>query len=211
MKKFICSFISAILFMGLTGLSTGCTIETVEKEPTFTISTKTKDGRDSTIFEKSNVRINLGKIGSTDNDSINTRESEIINSVFSQVFGGISKFFLYPLIGFIFFIGIIFITLIVFLALRYTNKRSQYRLYTEAIKSGQNIPENLYLPKEEFNLESKGIKNIALGIGMGICFWIMLGYQIACIGFIPFCVGIGQILIHRSQNRKTSESKKAEE
>lgn len=209
MKKMIYSLVSVILLIGIVSTSTGCTIETKKEKPTFTITTKTKDGKDSIISQKSDLHINLGDIGSVDNN--NSSGNELIGSLFSQVFGGFSKIFLYPLIGFIVFIGIIFITLIVFLVMRYMNKRAQYKLYEEAIKSGQNIPENFYLPKEYANLESKGIKNIALGIGLGICFWVMVGYEIACIGIVFICVGIGQIFIHRSQKGAISGNKKADE
>lgn len=210
MKKFICSFISVILLMGIICTSSGCEVKTEEK-PTFTISTKTKDGKDSTIYQNSNLSFNLGNTGSTDDNNGDFPEKELIQGLYSQIFGTFGKIFLYPLIGFIFFIGIIFVTLIVFFVMRYTNKRAQYKLYTEAIKSGQSIPENLYLLREDANIETKGIKNIALGVGLLICFWIMLGYQIACIGLIPICVGIGQILIHHSQKGKTFENKKSEE
>lgn len=43
---------------------------------------------------------------------------------------------------------------------------------------------------------TKGITHIFLGIGLGVFLWVMTGVKgLAAIGFLIFCMGIGQVLI----------------
>ena len=43
---------------------------------------------------------------------------------------------------------------------------------------------------------TKGIKNIFLGIGLGVFLWVLTEEEgLAAIGFLIFCMGLGQVLI----------------
>lgn len=77
------------------------------------------------------------------------------------------------------------------------NKRAQYRLAEKALENGKDIPEGLFTKtKEETNLRAKGIKNIFLGIGLGIFLWAITGeFGLGCIGFMIMFIGLGQWII----------------
>lgn len=81
---------------------------------------------------------------------------------------------------------------------RYKNKQAKYKLAAEALAAGQTIPKELFNEPEEQNrnILHKGIKNIFLGIGLGVFIWIWTEEEgLAAIGFLIFCMGLGQILI----------------
>lgn len=91
----------------------------------------------------------------------------------------------------------IFIVAIV-LWFRYKNKQAKYKLAAEALAAGQSIPKGLFTEAENQNnkILSKGIKNIFLGIGLGVFFWIATMHSgLASIGFLISCLGVGQVLI----------------
>lgn len=80
---------------------------------------------------------------------------------------------------------------------RYKKKQARYRLAAEALAQGKDIPKGLF-PNENTpeNVLTKGIKNIFLGIGLGVFLNILTGEEsIAAIGFLIFCVGLGQVVI----------------
>lgn len=101
----------------------------------------------------------------------------------------------------------LFIVAIV-LIFRYKNKQAKYRLAAEALAKGQDIPKELFNEPEDQNhkILSKGIKNIFLGIGLGVFLWILTDETgLAAIGFLIFCMGLGQIIIAyttRPQNKR---------
>lgn len=81
---------------------------------------------------------------------------------------------------------------------RYKNKQAKYKLAAEALAAGRTIPTELFNePEERENaILAKGIKNIFLGIGLGVLLWVMTEEEgLAAIGFLIFCMGIGQVLI----------------
>lgn len=101
----------------------------------------------------------------------------------------------------------LFIVAIV-LIFRYKNKQAKYRLAAEALAKGQDIPKELFNEPEDQNHKvlSKGIKNIFLGIGLGVFLWVLTDEAgLAAIGFLIFCMGLGQVIIAyttRPQNKK---------
>lgn len=103
--------------------------------------------------------------------------------------------------------------LIIFLHLWYKNKnkQAQYRLAEKALESGKDIPEGLFKDaKGMTDLNAKGIKNTFLGIGLGIFLWALTGeFGLGCIGFMIMFMGIGQIIIGRTQ--KPLENNKPEQ
>lgn len=81
---------------------------------------------------------------------------------------------------------------------RYKNKQAKYKLAAEALAAGQSIPKELFNDTGNPNNDvlSKGIKNIFLGIGLGVFMWVLTGEKgLAAIGFLIFCLGLGQVLI----------------
>lgn len=80
---------------------------------------------------------------------------------------------------------------------RYKNKQARYRLAAEALAQGKDVPKGLF-PNENTseNVLTKGIKNIFLGIGLGVFLNILTEEEsIAAIGFLIFCIGLGQVVI----------------
>lgn len=94
--------------------------------------------------------------------------------------------------------GLPFFIVAIVLWFRYKNKQAKYKLAAEALAAGQTIPKELFNDSYNQNhaVMSKGIKNIFLGIGLGVFFWVLTGVEgLAAIGFLIFCMGLGQILI----------------
>lgn len=91
---------------------------------------------------------------------------------------------------------------------RYKNKQAKYKLAAEALAAGQTIPKELFNESEEQSRSvlSKGIKNIFLGIGLGVFFWILTRKEgLAAIGFLIFCMGLGQVLIAYTTRPRTKK------
>ena len=80
----------------------------------------------------------------------------------------------------------------------YKNKQAKYRLASEALAAGKEIPRDLFKNNDNDdnnNTLKKGIKNIFLGIGIGVFLWILTEEGgIAAIGFLIFCIGLGQVV-----------------
>lgn len=94
--------------------------------------------------------------------------------------------------------GLPFFIVGIVLWFRYKNKQAKYKLAAEALAAGQTIPTELFHDKEDQRqvVLSRGIQNIFLGIGLGVFFWILTGKAgLAAIGFLVFCMGLGQVLI----------------
>ena len=89
------------------------------------------------------------------------------------------------------------------LLFKYLNRRAKYRLASQAIAAGKEIPKDLFNSNQSelgYNNRtlSKGIKNICLGIGLGVFLWFLTHeMEIAAIGFLIFCMGVGQVIIAR--------------
>ena len=93
----------------------------------------------------------------------------------------------------------------------YKNKQAKYKLASEALAAGKEIPENLFKanPKKENNdTLTKGIKNVFLGIGLGVFLWVLTSEEgIAAIGFLIFCIGLGQVVTaYATRPKETSTS-----
>ena len=96
----------------------------------------------------------------------------------------------------VFGLPIFIVTLVLYFG--YKNKQAKYRLASEALAAGKEIPENLFKGnhrKENDNTLRKGIKNVFLGIGLGVFLWVLTSEEgIAAIGFLIFCIGLGQVV-----------------
>ncbi|MDE6179834.1 MAG: hypothetical protein K2G02_01635, partial [Phocaeicola sp.] len=94
--------------------------------------------------------------------------------------------------------GLPFFIVTIILWFRYKNKQAKYKLAAEALAAGKNIPTELFNETEDPKnaIMAKGIKNIFLGIGLAVFFWVATYEEgLAAIGFLILCMGLGQILI----------------
>lgn len=91
---------------------------------------------------------------------------------------------------------------------RYKNKQAKYRLAAEALAAGQSIPKELFKETDRHHeILSKGIRNIFLGIGLGVFFWVISEEAgLAAIGFLVFCMGAGQVLIAYTTRPKKEDN-----
>ena len=80
----------------------------------------------------------------------------------------------------------------------YKNKQAKYKLASEALTAGKEIPQELFrgnVKKDNDDTLRKGIKNVFLGIGIGVFLWVLTSEEgIAAIGFLIFCIGLGQVV-----------------
>lgn len=106
------------------------------------------------------------------------------------------------------------------LLFKYLNRRAKYRLASEAIAVGEALPKGLF-DSDQSELDNnsrtltKGIKNICLGIGLGVFLWFLTYEEgITSIGFLIFCMGVGQVIIAyvtRPSNRQENNLPKEQE
>ena len=87
----------------------------------------------------------------------------------------------------------------------YKNRKQKMRLAEEAMKHGQPIPDQLFneqkaLPATSDDLRAKGIRQTCLGVGL----MIFLGNTAGTVGFgigaLVTAIGIGNLIIARSNN-----------
>ena len=92
------------------------------------------------------------------------------------------------------------------LILRYLIRRHNDRvmLAQKAMETGQPIPEELVPTDKQSDeyLRRRGIRNIWIGIGMGMMFGIWGADMLTGVGVLVLCYGIGQVMIARSSRKK---------
>lgn len=118
---------------------------------------------------------------------------------------------LIAIVAIIIICGLPFFIVAITLWFRYKNKQAKYKLAAEALAAGQTIPSELFKDNTDPTKEiiTKGIKNIFLGIGLGVFLWIATEEKgLAAIGFLIFCMGLGQVLIAyaTNPNKKTNHT-----
>ena len=113
-------------------------------------------------------------------------------------------------ISILFFLTIFGLPLLIIIIMqwfRYKNKQARYRLISEALAQGQDVSKELQQinePHQEILI--KGIKNIFLGIGLGVFLWILTDSEgLAAIGFLISCLGLGQVVISYVTRPKTDK------
>lgn len=92
--------------------------------------------------------------------------------------------------------------LILFIIFYYRNnqRKAKYKLAEQILASGQPLPENFFKNETGKDLRSKGISNIFLGLGLFIFLWALTeSFGMGSIGLLIMLTGIGQVIIHRSQ------------
>lgn len=108
-------------------------------------------------------------------------------------------FFLIPLI-------------IVIVIVRYLLRRHKdnVMLAEKAMAAGQNIPERLKPidKQDEEYIWRRGVKNAALGVGLIFLFLCLGAEELAGIGVLVMCMGIGKMVIGRNAMKKRKDSAK---
>lgn len=97
---------------------------------------------------------------------------------------------------FLFFITPVVLIILIFY-FRNKNRRQRYLLMQQALASGQQLPKEVFKDVAPLDYRTKGIKNMALGIGLFFFLWMLTSQlSIGCIGLLIFCIGAGQLAIH---------------
>ena len=126
-------------------------------------------------------------------------EEEEITKIFSNNHTKIDTGEIVAIIAIIMIFGMPVFVIGLVLYFRYKNRQARYRLASEALAQGKEIPQEFYgkeKPEQSQEVLVKGIKNIFLGIGLGVFLWVLTEEGgIAVIGFLIFCIGMGQVVI----------------
>ena len=116
-----------------------------------------------------------------------------------------------PLLGIVMVFGMPVVIMFFILWFNYKNKKAKYQVISEALASGKELPAEFYTEKNPSNghkeVLTKGIKNVFLGIGLGVFLWVLTEEGgIASIGFLIFCIGMGQIVIAYATRSKSTDN-----
>lgn len=89
----------------------------------------------------------------------------------------------------------------------YKNRKQRMRLAEMAIKNGQPIPQELVeTPKPvDDDLRAKGIRQVALGVGLTCFLGWFVGDVGAGIGILVLCIGLGNLIIARNAKKEREE------
>ena len=108
--------------------------------------------------------------------------------------------------SFLFFITPLAIILLIFY-FRNKNRKRRFLLMQQALASGQPLPKEVFKEVTLPDNRVKGIKNIALGLGLVIFLWLLTGEaSISCIGLLIMCIGIGQLAIYYTTPKKEGKN-----
>lgn len=165
---------------------------------------------DSTVNVKTEVKTVEQHIQSLDSvvQSISTNIAVLKNESHADTNNnfGLKDFgedVLLPIIAVIFTLGMPIIIILIVFIFKHKNRKEQYALAAKALEAGKDIPVEFFAKKnaeESGNLMAKGVKNAFLGLGLGIFLWALTSqFGLGCIGFMIMFIGIGQIVIHKTQ------------
>ncbi|MBQ1667612.1 MAG: hypothetical protein II063_06510 [Prevotella sp.] len=100
---------------------------------------------------------------------------------------------------------ILFPFIILALLLRFIIKRHNDRvtLVEKAMENGQPIPDEIMSidKQSEDYMWKRGIRNVAIGLGIMVMFWIWNADTLTGIGALIFCYGIGQMIISKTSKK----------
>ena len=104
---------------------------------------------------------------------------------------------------FLFFITPVVLIILIFY-FRNKNRKQRFLLMQQALAAGQPLPKEVFKEVTLPDNRTKGIKNMALGLGLMLFLWMLTDEaSIACIGLLIMCIGAGQLVIHyTTPNRK---------
>lgn len=116
-----------------------------------------------------------------------------------------------PILAITLGIGLPIFIIAIVLYFRYKNKQAKYKLASEALAAGKEIPKELFNENTSKSTQNhdtlaKGIKDICLGIGLGVFLWLLTGVEfLAAIGFLIFCMGVGKVIIAHATRPSNSK------
>lgn len=124
-----------------------------------------------------------------------------------QSFGGV---LLAIVVVFCVFLFLLLPFIIIIMVLRYLIKKHNDRvnLMQQAIEKGQPLPNDIKKtlnPNNEY-LWSTGVKHVAIGVGIMLMFGIWNMKTLVGIGGLVVCLGIGQLVIVKTTNKKDDET-----
>lgn len=156
------------------------------KSVSDTLSITTYNGTSSVAFEDEEQQYGINVEG-------------LLNKQMDSLMDGFKGFVLISIITVISIFALP--AIIIFLVLNYRSKKrkERYQVIEKAIESGQPLPEEFVkeTKAEDDNIRVKGIKNIFLGLGLAIFFYVMSNTLfLACIGLLIMLNGIGQLVIY---------------
>lgn len=104
-------------------------------------------------------------------------------------------------------IGTIFLgpLIVILLFIRYLFKRhnDKVRLAEAALKNGNPLPKEIVRPNYTGDfMWRKGVQNVCLGIGLALLFLFMGAEELAGIGALVACYGLGQVIMGRDARKK---------
>jgi len=132
-----------------------------------------------------------------------------MNSLFDTIgLGGLAGMGFVLLILFILFVLAPVLILALILYFVYKNRKQRMRLAEMAIKNGQPIPQEFVdtsHPGQDDDLRAKGIRQVALGIGLTFFLGWLVGDIGAGIGILVLCIGLGNLVIARNAKKQREE------
>lgn len=85
---------------------------------------------------------------------------------------------------------------------RHKQRKAQYALAEKALETGHEIPQGLFNEREN-NLLAKGVRNICVGVGVGILLWLVTEEFFSIgIGSLIAIIGIGELIIYQAQQNE---------
>ncbi|WP_353331905.1 DUF6249 domain-containing protein [Bacteroides sedimenti] len=161
------------------------------------------------------VTVSTAAADSASTDSVANKDEDTFKSLKGGEFESKGEHFdfpfgkdssIVPIIAIIAVFGMPVLIVLIVSIVNYKNRKAQYKLAEKALENGKDIPEGLFSKTKETDIRSKGIKNIFVGIGLGIFLWALTGeFGLGCIGFMIMFFGIGQWLIAQSNKKDGKE------
>lgn len=150
-----------------------------------------------------------------DSQDIDDMAESSVDSLRDSMFGVFGGFAAISALLALLFI-LLFPIILIIILLRYLTRRrnAKIALAEKALASGQEIPTQLYAPYVDSNerLWRRGIKNLAVGVGLFLMFWIWGSSVLMGVGVLVACYGAGQLVIVRTTGgRDKKDDKPAEE
>lgn len=164
-------------------------------------SPKQVDTITTTVVKDTLSNEDYNNIDSEDLDELKHLDNKLEGLSQIKQMGGV----IVPVVAIIGVFGMPVFIILITMFFQNKSKQARYRLAEKALENGKDIPEGLFEKKEEnLSTQAKGIKNIFLGLGLGIFLWALTSeFGLGCVGFMVMFTGIGQVIIHYTQNQSS--------
>lgn len=179
-------------------ISIGAIGSTAQKQTT--IIKDTVSMINDSVSEDDIHTINSSGLQELDNNDHNSDDFDELMKM--KEYGGLAV----PIVAIIAVFGMPVLIIMTIMYFQNKKRQAKYRLAEKALENGKDIPKEFFESKvDETSIQAKGIKNIFLGIGLGIFLWALTGeFGLGCIGFMIMFMGIGQVIIYRTQDKPNS-------